>query len=204
MVIDTSVPQPSITSLSPNSGLTSGGILVTVTGTNFLPGATVQFGANTAVTATFISGNQLTVTDPANPVGTVTVIVANTNGAYCTSTFTYQAAQQYIWTNLLGGAWSTAANWTNGLVGDGPVPSDFSTLNITSDTAVHLDTARTNAGLIFGDTVPSSAASWILDNSGNAANILTLGDTNSPTITVGALGKARASRLGCSSPAPMA
>ena len=61
--------------------------------------------------------------------------------------------------------------------------ADFSTLNITADDTVHLDSARTIGGLKFGDTTPSN--NWILDNNGNAANVLTLAvSSGSPTITV--------------------
>lgn len=94
------------------------------------------------------------------------------------------------WTDTTtGGLWSSASNppWAGGAVADGAgFTADFSTLNITSDNTVHLDTARTIGNLHFGDTDTSSAAGWILNNNGNGANILTLSG-GSPTITVDAL-----------------
>ena len=39
-----SVAVPTVTSVSPNSGSTTGGTAVTITGTNFAPGVTVTFG----------------------------------------------------------------------------------------------------------------------------------------------------------------
>ena len=78
------------------------------------------------------------------------------------------------WINTTsGGVWSTTTNWSGGIVADGiGNNADFSTLNITADDTVHLDTARTIGGLKFGDTTPGN--NWSLDNNGNAANVLTL------------------------------
>jgi autotransporter-associated beta strand protein len=91
------------------------------------------------------------------------------------------------WTRTTGGGlalWSLQVNWSGGTVAtasDGI--ADFSTLDITADATVHLDSARTIGQLKFGDTTPSN--DWILDNDGSAANILTLAvSSGSPTITV--------------------
>ena len=84
-----------------------------------------------------------------------------------------------------GGLWSVNANWGGiGAIANGTdAIADFSTLDITADDTVHLDSARTIGQLKFGDTVPSN--NWVLDNNGNAADILTLAvSTGSPTITV--------------------
>jgi fibronectin-binding autotransporter adhesin len=93
------------------------------------------------------------------------------------------------WINTAsGGAWSGIFNWSivKGVhevaTGTGGT-ADFSTLDITVDNTVHLDSARTIGNLKFGDT--SASNNWILDNDGNAANVLTLAvNSGSPTITV--------------------
>lgn len=89
------------------------------------------------------------------------------------------------WTNLTsGGLWSDPLNWSGGTVADASgSTADFTTLDITTDNTVHLDSARTLTMLKFGDTVTNTAASWILDNNGIAGNVLTLAGTT-PTITV--------------------
>ncbi len=101
------------------------------------------------------------------------------------------AAQAFngTWTNLTSGLnWSTAGNWSGGIVATGSTyTANFSTLDITGNTTVHLDGPRVIGNLIFGDIVTNTAAGWILDNNGTAANILTLSNSN-PTITVNALG----------------
>jgi fibronectin-binding autotransporter adhesin len=89
------------------------------------------------------------------------------------------------WINTTtGGLWSITMNWSGSIVANGTdAIADFSTLNITADDTVHLDSARTIGQLKFGDTTPSN--NWILDNNGSAANILTLAvSAGSPTISV--------------------
>jgi hypothetical protein len=59
------------------SGAAAGGEAVTITGTNFAPGATVHFGAAAATDVAFVSTTTLTATAPlAQPGGTVDVTVA--------------------------------------------------------------------------------------------------------------------------------
>jgi autotransporter-associated beta strand protein len=94
------------------------------------------------------------------------------------------------WTNLAGGQWATAGNWLDNLVGSGSGNTgDFSTLNITADTAVDLDSPQTIGNLVFGDTDTSSAAGWTL-----SGNILTLAGTT-PSITVNVLGATKTATI---------
>jgi autotransporter-associated beta strand protein len=106
------------------------------------------------------------------------------------------------WINTTsGGLWSATTNWadtnadTIGDIADGSgSTANFNTLDITADNTVHLDGPHTLTNLIFGDTTTTSAASWILDNNGNTANILTLAGTT-PTITVNALGTGKSATI---------
>ena len=106
------------------------------------------------------------------------------------TTATCAQAASGTWTQTTtGGLWSDIANWSSGAgpIADGSTfTADFSTIDITADNTVHLDSARTLSNLTFGDTAVATAAGWILDNNGNAANTLTLGTAS--TITVNALG----------------
>ena len=68
---------PTVGSVSPNSGSTAGGTSVTITGTNFVSGATVSFGATAATNVVVVSGTQITATTPAGSAGAVTVTVTN-------------------------------------------------------------------------------------------------------------------------------
>ncbi|MGC2230452.1 MAG: IPT/TIG domain-containing protein, partial [Candidatus Acidiferrum sp.] len=73
----TYVVPPTVTGVSPNSGSTAGGTPVTITGTNFVSGATVFFGATAATNVVVVSGTQITATTPAGSAGAVTVTVTN-------------------------------------------------------------------------------------------------------------------------------
>ncbi|MDR3457201.1 MAG: YDG domain-containing protein [Verrucomicrobiae bacterium] len=92
-----------------------------------------------------------------------------------------------VWnTTAYGENWSTASDWVDNAIGDGAgAIVDFSQVDITSTTLVHLDSPRTMRTLIFGDTDTSSPATWILDNNGVAGNSLTLSG-NTPGIAVNA------------------
>ena len=82
---------PTISSILPNSGLTTGGLAVTITGTNFQSGATSAFGGFPSTNVTVQSGGQLTATVPARDPGVVDVIVTNPDGHFGTALggFTY-------------------------------------------------------------------------------------------------------------------
>jgi hypothetical protein len=82
---------PTVTGVTPNSQPTVGPTIVKVSGTDFAPGATVNFGANAATNIHVGSPNQLSATAPAG-CGTVDVTVTTPDGTSATSTadhFTY-------------------------------------------------------------------------------------------------------------------
>jgi hypothetical protein len=70
-----------VAAISPNTGPATGGTDVTITGTNFLPGATVRFDG-VAATNIVVSGDGTTVTakTPAHPSGVANLYVLNGNG----------------------------------------------------------------------------------------------------------------------------
>ena len=99
------------------------------------------------------------------------------------------------WANLAGGQWNTEGNWLGNLVATGSgSTADFSTLNITEDTTVDLDSARVVGNLVFGDTNTTSAAGWTLTDNGTPGNILILAGST-PTITVNALGDTKTATI---------
>ncbi|MCW1923906.1 autotransporter-associated beta strand repeat-containing protein [Luteolibacter arcticus] len=112
------------------------------------------------------------------------------------STSLHSNAASGTWTNpTAGGLWSATGNWSAAAIADGSgSTADFSTLDLTTDNIVHLNTARTIGNLNFGDTDTATAAGWLLDNNVSATNILTLvGGT--PTITVGDLGTGKSANI---------
>lgn len=89
----TYLPPPTVINVSPASGQLIGGTFVTITGTNFVEGLTISFGANPATQVALTSSTQATATSPAatNP-GPVDITVTTPGGTSTTSpldTFTY-------------------------------------------------------------------------------------------------------------------
>jgi autotransporter-associated beta strand protein len=101
--------------------------------------------------------------------------------------FTTQVPQ----TNAASGAWSVDADglwsdntkWLSGIVGTGAGNiADFSTLDITANRTVTLDSSRSIGTLKFGDV--SGAQNWFVNSSGSAVLTLNSGSSGSPGIVV--------------------
>ncbi len=85
-------PAPAVTGVSPNSGSTAGGWVVTITGTNFSGATAVNFGSTAATSFTINSDTQITATAPAESAATVDIKVTTNNGtssAVTADQFTY-------------------------------------------------------------------------------------------------------------------
>jgi photosystem II stability/assembly factor-like uncharacterized protein len=67
----------SLTSINPNSGPTKGGTVVTISGENVLPGATVTIGGSLALNVTVVNATTITASTPPGSAGTANVIVIN-------------------------------------------------------------------------------------------------------------------------------
>jgi hypothetical protein len=82
---------PTLTGVSPTTGLTAGGTSVTLTGTNFASGATLTFGGAAATSVVVVSTTQITAKAPPHKPGAVNIVVTNPNGQSGTlsSSFTY-------------------------------------------------------------------------------------------------------------------
>lgn len=83
---------PIVTSINPTSGSVTGGTSITITGTQFVSGATVTVGSTAATSVTFESDRRLVaVTPAATAAGAVGVTVTNPGGKSSTlpSAFTY-------------------------------------------------------------------------------------------------------------------
>ena len=91
---------PSISSISPNNGIVSGGTTLTINGRNFLSGATVTIGGVSCSGVTVVSNEQLTCITPVNSAGIVDIEITNPDGQTntLTSGFTFSPAVAYIWT----------------------------------------------------------------------------------------------------------
>ena len=82
---------PTVTNVNPNSGPTTGGTGVAITGTNFTGATAVKFGSTNATSFTVNSSSSITATSPAGS-GTVDITVTTAAGTSATSAadrFTY-------------------------------------------------------------------------------------------------------------------
>ena len=79
---------PTISRISPTSGTRNGGTTVTISGSNFVSGATVTFGS-TQATVRSLSSTSISVRTPAHAAGTVNVVVTNPSGQSATLTNGY-------------------------------------------------------------------------------------------------------------------
>ncbi|WP_336048191.1 IPT/TIG domain-containing protein, partial [Streptomyces sp. CA2R101] len=84
-------PVPVISSLSPPSGPTAGGNVVTINGTNLSGASSVKFGSNAATILTNTAG-QITVIAPAGPPSSVNVTVTTAGGTSNPLPYFYLAA----------------------------------------------------------------------------------------------------------------
>jgi len=151
-LLTSSNPGPTVSAISPTSGTASGGTVVTIAGTNFLSGATVKLGENTATNVTVAGSGTITATTPAHTPGTVDVVVTNSDGQ------SYTLSGGYIYTSSTSGT----VNF---------VQVNYKTSNPSaSSVAVAYPAAQTAGNLnvvVVGWNDTASSVNSIVDSHGN-------------------------------------
>jgi IPT/TIG domain len=134
---------PTVIGASPSSGTTAGGTPVTITGTNFVSGATVQFGSNSATSVVVVSSTSITCVTPAGSAGAVNVAVTvGANTGTLTNGFTYVVTPTV-----------TAVSPTSGTVGGG-TPITITGTNFVSGATVTLGgTAATSVVVVSATSI---------------------------------------------------
>ncbi|MFI5168213.1 MAG: IPT/TIG domain-containing protein [Thermoanaerobaculales bacterium] len=86
------LPAPSVSSIYPNFGPTAGGALVTISGANFVSGASVTLGGSAAAVGS-LSATTITATTGSHAAGLVDVVVKNpdSQAATLSNGYTYRA-----------------------------------------------------------------------------------------------------------------
>jgi hypothetical protein len=100
-----SSPPVSVTSVTPNSGPTTGGTVVNIAGANFVAGATVTVGSAAAAVSS-VTSTSITATMPAGTAGAASVTVTNPNGggtATLTGGFNYSSSSPSTTTGTITG-----------------------------------------------------------------------------------------------------
>ena len=95
-------PTPTFTSINPAMGPTVGGTAFTITGTNFVSGASVSIGGNAAVSTNVTSNTTLTAFTPPGVIGSANVNVINPGGPFVSqaNAFTYVGTATHLIVSL--------------------------------------------------------------------------------------------------------
>ncbi|OME91632.1 MULTISPECIES: IPT/TIG domain-containing protein [Paenibacillus] len=88
--ITVKLPAPVITAVTEPFGHPNGGETVTITGQNFVSGATVKFGSTAATNVAFVSSTEITTTVPAGKQGMVDVSVTNPDNQVAKAQYQYK------------------------------------------------------------------------------------------------------------------
>ena len=96
-------PAPTVTAISPASGLTSGGTTITLNGTNFFGASSVTVGGALATSVNVVSATVLTAVTPAGSIGSAVSVSVTTPGGTGTlaSAFSYYEAGTLLWASVL-------------------------------------------------------------------------------------------------------
>jgi hypothetical protein len=166
-----------VSGVTPNLGPSTGGTTVNVTGSGFLPGATVLFGLLPGTNVTVTSSSQLTVVSPANNVATgpVSVTVVNAGGVSgaLSSAFTYGSSSSALSVASIlptagpAGGGTTVTITGTGLTGTSSVlfgGSPGSALTVASDTMLTVASPAHAVGPVAVTVVSSSGSSTTTPN----------------------------------------
>ncbi len=181
-------PSPTVTSISPNEGPTTGGTSVTITGTNFVSGATVTIGGAAATSVNVTNATTITAVTPARSAGNRDVTVTNPDGQSATLSngFTYDTAASPTITSVSPPSGPTTGGTSVTITGTNFAPGvavTFGGNNATNIVRVNSTTitARTPARASAGSVVV------LVRNPDNQQATLTGGFTYtvaaSPTVT---------------------
>jgi len=178
-----SLPAPTVTGVNPNNGPAAGGASVTITGTNFVSGATATFGGTGATNVVVVNSTTITATTAAHAAGAVTVTVTNpdTQSGSLTNGYTYLGPAPTV----------TGVNPNNGPAAGG-TPITISGTNFVSGATVTLGgTGATNVVVVNSTTItattPAHAAGAVtvtVTNPDTQSGSLTNGYTYNPAPTV--------------------
>jgi predicted outer membrane repeat protein len=182
-------PPPTLTSVSPATGITTGGTSVTLTGTGFTGATSVTFDG-LAAAFTVLSPTQISATTPAHAAGAISVNVTTPNGTNpVNSLFTYVLPPPTV-TEVTPAMGSTLGGTSVTLTGTGFTGAT----GVTFGTIPANDVIVVNATTITA-TTPAGAAgavSVVVTGPGgfNAANSLyTYAVANAAPVIIGGLGE---------------
>ncbi|MEU9061000.1 IPT/TIG domain-containing protein [Streptomyces sp. NPDC048430] len=110
---------PTISTINPTQGPTSGGTTVTLTGTGMTGSTAVRFGSTNATSFTINSATQIIAVSPPRAAGAAAVTVVHPTGNSNSVTFTYVVAQVPVVTGVAPSSGPTAGGTSVTLTGTG-------------------------------------------------------------------------------------
>ncbi len=182
---------PTVSSISPTSGPTSGGTAVTINGCGFTGATAVHFGAAAAASYTFVSDAQITAVSPAEAAGSVDVTVTTVSGTSAASAGDkFQVVPPGVYTSVTPlrvlDTRSTSPLGPGGSVvlqlGGSKVPSSATSV-ILNVTATNTSTASSLTLYPTGDSLPlASNLNWVAGQTVPNLVSVRLGTNGSVTI----------------------
>jgi IPT/TIG domain len=150
---------PTVTSLVPAAGPAAGGVPVTITGTGFFPGATVDFGSTVSPSFTYVSPTELTAVTPAEATGptgslTVDVTVTTAGGTSATTAgdhYTFLASSGYWEVARDGGVFTFGTAAFYGSMGGQHLNAPIVGIATTPDRKGYWEVAADGGVFSFGD-----------------------------------------------------
>ncbi|WP_329038300.1 IPT/TIG domain-containing protein [Streptomyces sp. NBC_01725] len=110
---------PTISTINPSQGPTTGGTTVTLTGTGMTGSTAVRFGSTNATSFTVNSASQITAVSPPRAAGAAAVIVVHPTGNSNSVTFTYVVATVPVVTSVAPSSGPTGGGTSVTLTGTG-------------------------------------------------------------------------------------
>jgi hypothetical protein len=185
---------PSLTSLSP-TGATVGGaaFTLTLTGTGFASGATVNFGASSAITPSSVTSTQIVATVPAADIataGTVNVTVTNPAGGGTSNAQTFAINNPAPTATSLSPTSATAggAAFTLTVNGNAFVSTSVVKFNGAAKTTTFVSTTQLTAAITAADIATAGTATVTVTNpapgGGTSGNLsFSINAASAPTLT---------------------
>jgi hypothetical protein len=147
---------PTLSGVNPNSGTTSGGESVTITGSNFTSTPQVKFDGFDCSNVSFIDSTSLTCDTPAHPAGFISVEVINPDSQSDTLAVAYNYLEDPVISSINPQAGPTAGSTFVTITGTGFLAGDTisiggincGTLTVVNDTTITCTTGSSLEGVV--------------------------------------------------------
>jgi len=176
---------PTVTTVTPATGPTTGGTSVAIAGTNFVAGAVVRFGTLAATSVNVVSATSMTATSPASTAGAVALSVTNPDGqgGALSNAFTYFVPASGI--SFIRVAYATPQSSMTTVSVPYSGAQTAGDLNIVvvgwNDTVADVLSVQDSAGNVYSRAIGPTTGTGLRQSIYYAPNIV--GGTNTVTVT---------------------